>query len=411
MGIAAKITNDRRLALGSVFLVANALIWYTSAANILTTIIVGESQQTLLWTLHFSALLISLFIGVFLIKKIGKKTLFLVWTIIGVFSPLTLFGLNFGGTLFALLAAVFFGISLGLGMPSCMAYFTDLTEAKNRGHYGGLIMLFSGLGGITLGVLGGGNIESTAAVLIVWRAIGLAFVFRTDFQEKNVEKREVSFAFVLKQRAFMLYLIPWLMFSLVGYLSVPIQSTVLTIDTIRSLVLVESIIIGIFSIISGFLIDVGGRKRIAIIAFVLVGIEFAILGLSSGQMLSWVIYTVLDGIVWGILYVLFVLSIWGDLGQNASTDKYYAIGILPFFLSKYLQLVIGGYVAANIRPYMLFSFTAFFLFLAVLPLVYAPETLPEKVMKDRDLKSYVENAKKKVQKETEKVKKKEANAP
>jgi hypothetical protein len=35
-------------------------------------------------------------------------------------------------------------------------------------------------------------------------------------------------------------------------------------------------------------------------------------------------------------------------------------------------------------------------------LVYAPETLPEKIMKDRDLKSYVERAMKKMQSETEK---------
>ena len=53
-----------------------------------------------------------------------------------------------------------------------------------------------------------------------------------------------------------------------------------------------------------------------------------------------------------------------------------------------------------------FSFAAFFLFAATLPLFYAPETLPEKVMKDRDLKSYIENAKKKAAKETEKVHKK-----
>ena len=56
---------------------------------------------------------------------------------------------------------------------------------------------------------------------------------------------------------------------------------------------------------------------------------------------------------------------------------------------------------------LVFSFASVFLFLAVLPLIYAPETLPEKLMKDRDLKSYVENAKKKAQKETDKVHKKE----
>jgi hypothetical protein len=41
-----------------------------------------------------------------------------------------------------------------------------------------------------------------------------------------------------------------------------------------------------------------------------------------------------------------------------------------------------------------FSFASFFLFLAVIPLMYAPETLPEKTIKDRELKSYLEKAQK-----------------
>ena len=42
--------------------------------------------------------------------------------------------------------------------------------------------------------------------------------------------------------------------------------------------------------------------------------------------------------------------------------------------------------------------------------MYAPETLPEKAIKDRDLKSYVEKARKVAQKEEEqKQKKKEKN--
>ncbi len=67
-----------------------------------------------------------------------------------------------------------------------------------------------------------------------------------------------------------------------------------------------------------------------------------------------------------------------------------------------------NYLSVSITSsYALFSFIAFFLFLAVLPLVYAPETLPEKLMKDRDLKSYIENAKKRAQKITGKTPKNE----
>lgn len=39
-----------------------------------------------------------------------------------------------------------------------------------------------------------------------------------------------------------------------------------------------------------------------------------------------------------------------------------------------------------------FPFASFFLFIAVLPLFYAPETLPEKIMKKRELTIYVEKA-------------------
>ena len=38
--------------------------------------------------------------------------------------------------------------------------------------------------------------------------------------------------------------------------------------------------------------------------------------------------------------------------------------------------------------------------MAVLPLIYAPETLPEKNIRDRDLKNYIEKAQKLVAKET-----------
>jgi len=134
----------------------------------------------------------------------------------------------------------------------------------------------------------------------------------------------------------------------------------------------------------------------------LVGVGYSVLGLFPHSMSSWYFYTAVDGIAWGILYVLFVILIWGYLSYNAPSDKYYAIGVIPFFISKFLELVLGNTVAGGISDYALFSFVAFFLFLAVLPLVYAPETLPEKVMKDRDLKSYIEKAQKAVQKETKK---------
>ena len=56
---------------------------------------------------------------------------------------------------------------------------------------------------------------------------------------------------------------------------------------------------------------------------------------------------------------------------------------------------------------MVFSFASFFLFAATLPLSYAPETLPEKVLKEMDLMSYVEKAKKKAEEKAKKTQKEE----
>jgi len=134
----------------------------------------------------------------------------------------------------------------------------------------------------------------------------------------------------------------------------------------------------------------------------MLGLSYSLLGLYPKEMISWYFYTLFDGISWGILTILFVLIIWSELNPNAQSDKYYALGVLPFFFSQFLSNTLPNYIVLGISSYALFSFIAFFLFVAVLPLLYAPETLPEKIMKDRELKRYIEKAMKKAQHEAKK---------
>jgi len=51
-------------------------------------------------------------------------------------------------------------------------------------------------------------------------------------------------------------------------------------------------------------------------------------------------------------------------------------------------------IIAPVSANAAFSLASFFLFLAVLPLMYAPETLPQRKLELQRLKSYVEQAKK-----------------
>ena len=400
MGLGEKIPHNRRLALESAFFVANALIWYFLAYNILETA-VGNIKSNLIvqliWGVHFGVLAVSLAVGIVIAKKVGRTQLFMFWTLLGVLSPFALLALNFAQVPITFLIAVLFAASLGLGITNCMQYFTQNTHAGSRGRYAGLIMLTTGLGVASLGLLVQGIIISVL-VLSVWRSIALFSALAVKpFKSSEEKKPDISYRAILGQRSFILYLIPWLMFSLVNYLSNPVEVNILGHQTFTTLQIIENAVLGASALGAGFLMDRIGRKQAAIAGFALLGLSFAFLGMYPTEMLSWYLYTIFDGVTWGILLVLFVICIWGELNLNASSDKYYAVGILPYIISLFLSIVLTQYISVDISRYALFSFIAFFLFIAVLPLLYAPETLPEKLMKDRDLQGYVAKALKKVQ--------------
>jgi MFS family permease len=286
-------------------------------------------------------------------------------------------------------------ISFGWGMPNCMGYYTDHTRVENRGRLGGIMMLISGLGMFLLGITAVESIKLRALILTVWRIFGLVlFLLIKPLEEIKERSEEHSYRFMFGQRSFVLYLSPWIMFSLGIYFIVPLQFNILGESLIKLLMVVENGFAGLFAIVGGFLLDAVGRKRMAITGFVVLGLGCSVLGIYPENIFSWYFYTIVDGIALGVLYVIFIITIWGDLSYGAPSDKYYAVGVLPFFVSKFLQLTIGDYIAETIPPYAIFSFIAFFLFLAVIPLMYAPETLPEKKIRERELRQYIEKAKK-----------------
>jgi Na+-transporting NADH:ubiquinone oxidoreductase subunit NqrB len=125
----------------------------------------------------------------------------------------------------------------------------------------------------------------------------------------------------------------------------------------------------------------------------MLGLGYAVLGLFPEFTVSRYLYVAVDGTAWGMFVVIFFMVLWGDLAGSMNKDRYYLIGGLPFLLSWLIQLPVES-IAESISIYTAFSFASFFLFLAVLPLLYAPETLPEKKIRDRELKSYIEKAKK-----------------
>ena len=392
----------------SVLLVTNAFVWYYGILYFLQNIIGPISQDgvfltpaLIAWSFHFAGIIVSALLGALLARgKTNRFNLILIWMFIGVVSSIIPIIVDLTVSLNISIISLLFGAALGFGMPNCMGYFTSHTSVENRGRLGGIIMLFSGIGSFLLGMTASGSGLTYIVILSLWRSVGLlVFLIAKPTAVQNAGKPllssvKLSYKSILGQRSFVLYLIPWVMFCLVNYLSAPIHYQLLGKTDMDFWVATENIVVAASAIVGGFLTDYIGRKRMAIIGFVLLGLGYSVIGLYPENNPAWYFYTVINGAAWGVLFVIFVVTIWGDLSYNSYSDKYYALGMIPFFVSKFLQPVAGDTIAGNISPYALFSFTAFFLFLAVLPLVYAPETLPEKHIKDRELKGYLEKAQK-----------------
>ncbi len=383
----------------SIILVGNAFVWYYTVLSCLQL----AEPSILVWIAHFSALILSALAGASFGKRLERPRFLIFWITTGIFSSTMLFALNSTSELLIGLVSVFLGASLGFGMPACMSYFNDSVSVEGRGRVSGVTMLASGIGIAAFGLALENNLFPVLGiVLAIWRLSSLVvFVWAKNYRSIERKIGDSSYRQLFGQTSFVLYFVPWLMFSLVNYLASPLTPSSAEYP---GLGIVQTVFMAASAILGGIFADSVGRKRVAIAAFAMLGLSASVLGFS-GYGTTQIPYTILyfnaviDGAAWGSLLVLFVLTLWGDLSRNSSSDKYFALGVMPFFLSKFLDTTVKMYIPSNVTSSTaLVSFTAFFLFLAVLPLVYAPETLPEKVMKERDLKLYVEKAQEVAQK-------------
>lgn len=400
-----------RPILTDVLLVVNAFVWYYVVLSFFLQTIVpkisvaGSFSIIMIWGLHFGGLIISAIAGTFISKKIEHRNFIILWMILGILSSIAIILINPSDIGQVSLVGVLLGVSLGIGMPACISRYSDSLPVESRGRMSGITIFASGIGIAAFSIAGISEILILGIVLAVWRLSGLLIYLLSKAPSPSIiaKKSSSQYTKVFGQHSFVLYFIPWVMFSLINYLVSPSTPT-LGVGESGNLGLVQTVFMGLFALIGGFFIDSMGRKRVAVSGFILLGLGTAILGISTTSLPILYINAILDGTSWGFLLVLFILTLWGDLSFSSSSDKYYAVGVMPFFVSNFLSLTIGSNILTSIgsssgNSSELFSFGAFFLFLAVLPLIYAPETLPEKSMKDRDLKSYVEKARKVAQKE------------
>jgi len=371
--------------------------------RVLNDLNVTYSENFTIWASHYLAITISCIFGSLLSNKIGRLNFLYLWVILGIVtSPLFALLSNLTVTNVLIISSIL-GISFGLGLPSCLAYFADHTLVENRGRISGIILLTTNLSAPLFVILFGMfNLIVDSIIFTAWRAFGLIVFFSKPEEKFASEKKNLaSFISIRHDKSFILYFIAWLMFCFIDRLEKPIVKYS-SGDFYYSLVMIEPIIGSVFAFIAGLISDWVGRKRVVLYGFVTLGIAYAIIGIAPSASVSWYFYLAIDSIAGGMLWVLFILIIWGDLSQHGTREKYYALGAIPYLLTDIVRLLSAPYVML-IQETSAFSLASFFLFLAILPLLYAPETLPERKIELRQLRKYVKAAKEAQQKHAERA--------
>jgi MFS family permease len=387
-----------RVTAPSILLVFNTFVWYTLTYAVFSAILNGlhlpETEKLELYIIYYVGAAASAILGSKFFPRARTKFLDL-WPFTGAIMTLLLTTVPSVGMLANALIAFFLGVSIGVGLPSCLGYFADSTSVNNRGFVGGIIWSAVGFSvlifAFLIGTLGQWEIIVT---LTIWRLFGgVGFLVLNRKHRESPAQKSPSYLELIRKREILLYLFPWIMFSLINFAEAPILERVFGVEFFAFVQLVEFALIGIFAIVGGVIADVTGRKRVVITGFVMLGIEYATMSVFSISPVTWYLFLIFDGITWGLFASVFFMALWGDLGENYEKEKYYTLGGLPYLLSGFLTIVVKPYIEF-MGTVASFSLASFFLFLAVLPLMYAPETLPEKKIKERELRNYLEKAKK-----------------
>lgn len=330
-------------------------------------------------------------VGSFFPMRFSRRALLISSIFLGTISTMILAFVQ--GTIFEV-ACLLLGTSLGLGLPSSMAILADYTAVEERGRVSGIVVLttfiiaFASMALIRIFSLATFGI---ALLFTFVRSSSLLALVINKCERLVTSVKEKIHLPVAANRDFLFYIFPWVMFSIASSLAwnaIPQQTYAAELEPLTTL---RYVFIAIFGLAAGVIADRFGRKRVIIIGLIVLGVAFAMIGLSLGNTgviwlhRLWYVYLALSGVTWGSFFVVF-LTVPGDLSDANSREKFYALVAGLFCVGAIPVPDFSGVLPVNSLSQIL----SIILFLSIVPVLRAKETLQERKIQERKMQEHIE---------------------
>jgi MFS family permease len=353
------------------------LSWYAVVSVFVLQHIIGSSSEAYLIAnaaFNFS-IVISLMVSGLFIDKFNRIHIIYVCSIVT--SILSSMLLITPSTLLRLLLVFIAGIFFSMAHLAGFTYFWSLTVSWERGRTAGLIGLFSLP--INYLILFMAEMFDFFAIIMIVVILGLMTLVIKLLNPENkallTTKKEDEERHP-ERKTFFLYAAPWILFSLVNAtlarnISTNILQSIQTSFYLLLLVLqLGAAVLG--AMVGGIIADFFGRRVSLVFSLTVYGLGSALIGLTGLYEVLHIVYFT-NGLNWGILWVLYIFVIWGDLANRKNCAKIYSIGLTIFYTVTGVSSLMSQ---TSQIPLIISSLASCLLiFLSNIPLLLAPELL------------------------------------
>jgi magnesium-transporting ATPase (P-type) len=273
--------------------------------------------------------------------------------------------------------------------------FWNSTDTIKRARIAGLIgfgsvIFYFTTNMVSLSVLNFSENIALCLLLVLGSLIG-SIVFR---EEKNNDLIIKKIVYYPEKRTIIFYAGPWILFSFLNVTltnNITAITSVLSSSTMYLLLYGSQVIGGVFgALIGGYFADKVGRRSTLAFSVALYGVSMAFRGfIDNGA--AFVFSFIGEGLTWGVFLTLYCFVIWGDLSNTKNTEKIYGLGLLIFYLTAGLG-VFNLFAGIPVVESTLIS--CIMIFLAIVPIVLAPELLTSDAQEKNRLRKYMETVRK-----------------